>query len=121
MDTGDSYGLDLLISDKKHAKNFSSCNFIDVLANFFGYLSSGSMDFHFSLAFPVSSTHLVTSNDTSVCKLLNSISPNGPIICNLGNIFIIYHRLFAYLTIKPSPNIVSTDSSHLSSDSIDVE
>lgn len=86
MDTGDSYGLDLLISDEDHAENFLSRNLTDVLANCFGDLSPTSTNFRSSPTFPVSSSHPAASDGISGRKPLDSTSPGGLATCNPGNI-----------------------------------
>lgn len=121
VETGVSYRLDSLIPADDHAENFPSRNLADILANPFGHLSSTSIDFRSSLAFLISSSYLAASDSTSSSKPLDSTSPGGPATWNPGNILAFYHWLFAYLTVGPSTNVVSIDSSHLSSNSIEVE
>lgn len=121
VDTGKFYRLHLFILKDNYAKNLLFCKLADVLENFFDDLSSTLTDFCSSPAFFVSFSYLATFNGTNGRKLLDSISLGGLAICNLGNILAFYYWLFAYLTIQSSTNVVSTDSSHLFSDSIKVE
>lgn len=121
MDTGNSYKLDFFIPDKDHAENLFSCNFADVLANLFDDLSPISIDCYFFLAFLVFSSYFSKSNGISDYKPLNSISSGSPATYNPGNILALYNLLFAFLIVRPSTNIVSTDFSHSSSNSIEIE
>lgn len=90
VDTGNSYGLDLLISEDNHAENLPFCNLTDVLANLFGDLSPTSIDFCSSPIFPNFSSYPTTSDGTSVRKPLNSTSFGGPATCNPG-IILAFH------------------------------
>ena len=121
IDIAVSYRLDLFVPKNNHAENFPYSNLADVLANPFDNLSPTSIDFRSFCAFPISISYLTTSDSTSGPKSLNSTSPGGPDTCNPGNILAFYHWLFTSFTIKPSTNVVSTDFSYLSSDSIEVE
>lgn len=122
MNIGDFISkLDLVISKDNHAENFSSRNFADILANLFSDLSFTSIDFRSSPTFPVSSSYPAISDGISGCKSLNFTSLGSPATCNLGNILAFYHWLYVYLTIEPSTNVILTDFSHLSSNSIEVK
>lgn len=118
VDTKDSYKLHLFIPEDNNAENLLSCNLADVLANLFGDLLSISVNFHFSLVFPISSSYPATSDNINGYKVLDSTFFNSPATCNSGNVLVFYHWLFAYLIIGSFINVVSTNFSYLFSDSI---
>lgn len=121
MDTRIFYKLDFLIFVNNHAENFSSYNFAIILANFFSNLSSTLMSVCFFSVFSISSSYLAVFDSTISLKLLDVTSFDSSITRNPSNIFVFYHRLFLYLIVKLSINIILTNSSYLSFNFIKID
>lgn len=94
MDNRVFYRLNLLIFVDNYAKNFFSCNFTNILANFFSNLSPTSIDFYSFLVFPIFFFYSAAFNTTNDPKPFDSIFFTRSTICNLDNIILFYHLLF---------------------------
>lgn len=92
------------------AKNFPSHNFANVLANFFSDLLLILMDVRYFSAFFIYSLYFAIFDSIISSKFLDFTSSGSLATCNLSNILVFYHQLFVYLTVKPSTNIVLTNS-----------
>lgn len=116
-----SYKLNLFIFANNHTKNLLFYNLANDLANLFGNLLSTSIDFCSFLVISIFFFDFAIFNGINSSKLLDFISFDSPATWNLDNNFAFYHWLFVYLIIKPSINVVLTNFSHFSFNSIKIE
>lgn len=121
MDIRVLYRLNSIIAVNNHTKNFLSYNLVNVWANLFTDLLSILIDFYFFPTFFIFFSQFAIFNNRNISKSLDFVSPSSLATYNLDNIFAIYYGLFVYLMTKFTSNVVLTNSSYFSSDSIEVE